>query len=129
MHEVEATRRTLLIRIACVGLIAVMGLFILSMGAYAENQKPRAVIDGDVKVKKGETVYLNGDLSSDPDGDTLRYTWSITSWPEGGQAFEGMGQRFQFDADAAGKYEVQLIVSDGVEDSDPCTLTVTVTEK
>jgi hypothetical protein len=117
------------LRIFYVGLIALATLCIIATVARAENKKPRAVIDGDVNVQVGDTVYLNGDLSSDPDGDTLRYTWSITSWPEGGQAFEGRDRRFQFDAPVAGKYEVRLVVNDGVEDSDPYTMTVTVTEK
>ena len=59
----------------------------------AANHHPIAVVNGDtskkvleVTVTPGKSVRLNASLSSDPDGDSLKYSWSFykepSSWKE-----------------------------------------------
>ncbi len=51
---------------------------LISIGA--SNGRPSAVIsspDPDLLVFPGETIYLNGSLSTDPDGDALIYSWFV----------------------------------------------------
>lgn len=110
------------------GLIIVAGLWIFPGNGLAENRKPLAVINGTLNVKVRETVYLNGTMSSDPDGDSLKYTWTVLSWPKSGIPLVGKSRRFQFDANTPGEYEIQLVVNDGSLDSDPVTVTVVVTD-
>jgi uncharacterized protein YkwD len=42
------------------------------------NQRPSATITATQQVTSGETVTLDGSGSSDPDGDTLSFSWSQT---------------------------------------------------
>jgi hypothetical protein len=98
----------------------------------ASNDKPIAVIEGTLKVKIGQTVYLNGNLSSDPNGDRLRFTWTLVSAPAGSTAQVG---KEKHDATlslypyTAGKYVIKLVVNDGHEDSEPAYATINVYEE
>jgi len=75
-------------------------------------------------------VTVDGFLSSDSDGDTLTYSWTVASQPDGGNAtlFTGApsNSRAIFKVEKEGDYIFQLIVNDGKEDSDPDTVKVTV---
>jgi len=51
-----------------------------------DNQAPVSKAGADQTVLVTDTVQLNGSGSSDVDGDTLSYTWSITSKPSGSNA-------------------------------------------
>jgi hypothetical protein len=124
----DGSMKKRLLTISCAGLIILGGLCMIPLNGLAENGKPTASIQGTFNVKAGETVYLDGTLSSDPDGDSLNYTWTVLSWPKQGNPLVGKGRRFQFDAGTAGKYEIQLVVNDGFADSDPVTVTVIVTD-
>lgn len=89
------------------------------------NGVPIAEAGLDKTVKLGDTVTLDGRLSSDPDGDSFSYIWSQTS-----------GTRFSlsssntatpsFVATAEGVYVFELKVYDGKDTSSPDTVTVTV---
>jgi mono/diheme cytochrome c family protein len=93
------------------------------------NQAPIADAGVDQNVSVGDTVRLNGSGSSDPDGDTLTYTWSLTA-PTGSTATLSDPAMVNptFVADVAGTYQAQLIVNDGTEDSAPDTVTITAQE-
>ena len=82
----------------------------------------------DQSVLLGATVTLDGSGSSDVDLDTLSYRWAITARPAGSSAVlsDPFAAQPSFAADAGGTFVVQLIVNDGVVDSDPDTATITV---
>ena len=73
------------------------------------------------------TQQLNGNASSDPDSDTLTYTWSVTSRPSGSTAAlsnTGIANP-TFKPDKPGTYVIQLIVNDGTVSSAADTVTLT----
>ncbi|MFT3931185.1 MAG: hypothetical protein QM709_12905 [Spongiibacteraceae bacterium] len=92
----------------------------------------------------GRTVTLAGGNSCDPNGDNLTYQWTVVSVPMSG-SLELLGKDSQgnaitkqnmlsnysianpaFEANFAGNYVFSLVVSDGVNTSDPSTVTVTI---
>ncbi len=92
-----------------------------------ENSAPVAEAGPDQSVLVGETVTLDASASIDVDGDTLTYSWSLTSLPVGSAATlsEPAAAAPTFDVDLPGEYVAQLIVNDGTEDSAPDTVTIT----
>ena len=92
----------------------------------ANNGAPRADAGLDQTVRVNETVRLNGAASSDPDGDTLTYTWVLQSRPAGSAAvLAGAGTlNPSFVADRPGNYTVSLVVSDGRLSSAADTVTI-----
>lgn len=78
-------------------------------------------------VSVGTSVVLSGSGSSDADGETLNYSWSLTSWP-GSTAPTLSGANTvapTFTPTVAGIYVVQLIVSDALASSSPQTVQIT----
>jgi hypothetical protein len=75
----------------------------------------------------GSTVTLDGSGSSDVDGQLLTYSWSLITVPEGSEAFlfdpTAVNPTFVIDQ-LGGDYVAQLIVNDGIEDSDPDTVSI-----
>ncbi len=78
------------------------------------NSPPVANAGINQTVHEGATVTLDGSKSSDPDGDSFTFAWSLTSRPEGSTA-QLSGQTAvspTLTTDAAGDYVAQLIVTD-----------------
>jgi hypothetical protein len=70
-------------------------------------------------------VNLNGGGSTDPDGDTLTFGWSLTTLPAGSSAtLTGPASETpSFVADVAGTYVATLVVNDGtLSDNDSVTI-------
>jgi hypothetical protein len=90
------------------------------------NVKPIANAGVNQSVIVGNTVSLDGSSSSDVNLDSLIYTWSLVSFPNGSLAAFDNTSAVQpsFVADLAGSYVVSLVVNDGFEDSDPSNITV-----
>ncbi len=76
----------------------------------------------------GTTVILQGNRSSDVDGDPLTFRWTFLTRPTGSQAtlLAPMAVNPAFVVDRPGTYVAQLIVNDGTLDSLPATVIITV---
>ena len=76
----------------------------------------------------GQLVTLNGSQSSDPEGATLAYQWTIISQP-GASAIKLNGATTvspTFTPLSLGQYVFQLVVNDGQLYSAPSTVTISV---
>lgn len=75
------------------------------------------------------TIVLDGSESSDPDGDTLNYTWTIKRIPDGSTATLNNSNeaRASITPDVVGQYVITLSVSDGIHNpvTDEVTLNIT----
>lgn len=90
------------------------------------NRKPIANAGADQSSFVGQSVRLDGSNSRDPDGDALTYRWSVSSVPAGSMASvsDAGAMKPQVEIDVAGTYVMQLIVSDGLLQSDPDTVVI-----
>src|SRR3989304_5627522 len=93
----------------------------------AANKAPVANAGPNQSVTNGDVVALDGSGSTDPEGDTLTYSWVMTSSPGGSNAALSSATAVSpsFTADLAGDYVMALIVNDGAADSAPDTVTGT----
>lgn len=93
------------------------------------NNTPVANAGSNQIVVAGTSVTLDGSASRDKDGDTLVYSWSISSKPSGSTAALSSATVVNptFTADLAGDYLLTLVVSDGKTTSSAATVTVTAT--
>src|SRR6185436_11734324 len=74
----------------------------------------------------GAVVTLDGTASTDPDGNTLSYSWAFDSQPSGSTASltNPTSVRPTFQVDAPGTYVVHLVVTDGSASSTPDTVVI-----
>ncbi|MBU2482098.1 MAG: cadherin-like domain-containing protein, partial [Proteobacteria bacterium] len=95
------------------------------------NDPPAANAGSDQQVTRTSTVVLDGTGSNDIDGDTLSYQWSFVSKPAGSIAAFSDPSSVNpfFVADISGRYELELIVNDGTENSAPDTVSITVSPR
>jgi hypothetical protein len=91
-----------------------------------KNAPPVADAGPDQTVSVGQLVQLGGSGSTDADGDSLTYTWTLVSKPADSTAEldEPTSAQPTFVVDEPGSYEVQLVVHDGVEDGEPDTVVI-----
>lgn len=96
----------------------------------SSNAAPVANAGSDQSIFLGETVQLNGGDSSDPEGDSISYQWSIDSAPQGSLASLSNSQVSDpsFTPDIVGTYSVSLVVSDAGSSSTADSVTITVNE-
>jgi len=93
------------------------------------NSVPVANAGPAQSVAAGTTVQLDGTGSTDADGNSLHFAWSILSKPAGSAAFlsDTTVPNPVFVADKAGDYVAQLIVNDGHFYSTASTVTISST--
>src|SRR5262249_15578401 len=93
------------------------------------NVKPVANAGTNQSVAVGTQVTLDGSASSDANGDSITYLWSLTSVPSGSAAALANPTSVAptFTPDVQGTYVAGLVVNDGLISSDPSTVTVSAT--
>lgn len=93
-----------------------------------DNSAPTAEAGNPQTISIGDTAYLNGSDSSDPDGDGLDFLWEVVSAPAGAQS--GLAGETTItptlSPDTEGNYSVELTVTDpgGLSDSDEVVIGV-----
>ncbi|GFO57631.1 hypothetical protein GMSM_46380 [Geomonas sp. Red276] len=102
---------------------------IIIVTAGSSNLPPTARAGTDRTVATGSTVILDGGGSSDPNGDSLTFGWTLMTKPTGSAAIlsNPTSSISTFVADVAGDYTVQLVVNDGIINSEPTLVTVHAT--
>jgi hypothetical protein len=92
-----------------------------------ENTIPIANAGPDQTAYVSDVVTLDGSASSDADGNSLTYLWSITSAPPGSAATlsDPAAVYPTFTIDLFGDYQISLTVNDGFDNSIPDTVLVT----
>jgi len=99
----------------------------VTVTASNANVAPVANAGNNQNVTTSSRVILNGALSSDANGDTLTYAWTISSKPAGSSATLAGATTANptFTADRAGNYVIALIVNDGTVNSASSSVTIT----
>ncbi|WNO10729.1 PKD domain-containing protein [Teredinibacter sp. KSP-S5-2] len=92
------------------------------------NTRPIADAGRDQSINVGNRVSLDGSGSSDPDGDSLTYRWSMISQPSGSNLSLDQASTVAsgFKPVEVGTYVIQLIVNDGQMDSAPDSVVIEV---
>jgi len=91
------------------------------------NYAPTANAGNDKNYLTGTSITLDGTGSSDPNGDTFTYSWTLNSRPGGSSAVLS-GETTStpsFTADLDGDYAIGLVVNDGSLSSTEDVVTIT----
>ena len=100
----------------------------MKVGGGITGGPPVADAGPDVMGRLGQLTPVDGRGSADPDGDPITFAWRFTALPtQSAPAFVGTATtQASFRPDQLGRYEVELVVSDGFYDSDPDVAAVDV---
>ena len=92
-----------------------------------ENSRPEADAGRNQSAIVGETIILDGRASSDVDGDSLKFTWSLAEIPDDSATAlsDPASISPRFNVDVLGSYVAQLVVSDSTRDSISESLIIT----
>jgi hypothetical protein len=90
-----------------------------------DNTAPVAIAGEDQTAYAGEVITLDGSGSYDNNNDVLSYSWSQLSGPVV-ELTNSNSAAPSFTAETAGSYEFELIVSDGILESQPDTVTIII---
>jgi hypothetical protein len=108
-------------------------LSVVTVSAEIENSAPVANAGPTQRVylsllNNSVTVTLDGTGSTDANGDTLTYKWTLTTRPTGSAATlsSTTASKPTFNAEVAGIYVATLVVNDGKVDSAISTVAVQV---
>jgi len=98
----------------------------ITITATNTNQPPQANAGSNQEVSISTLVTLDGSGSSDPDGDTISsYLWTQTSGPTAALS-DNTTSMPTFTPTETGTYIFSLVVNDGILDSSPDSVTITV---
>jgi hypothetical protein len=91
-----------------------------------KNGPPVANAGLDQKVSVGDTVTLDGTGSTDEDGDSLTFSWSLSQVPANSLAELSNPDAANptFEIDEPGTYVAELTVNDGTLDSNPSSVVI-----
>jgi len=94
------------------------------------NIAPVANAGDDQAIFLGNTVTVSGEKSSDADGGTLGYSWSLSTLPDGSVSVLSSSTELvtSFVADVAGLYVVSLMVNDANANSETDSVNLVVSE-
>ena len=103
---------------------------VVSVLASVANSAPVAKAGANQNVVVGTTITLDGTASSDANGDTLTYKWSLLYKPTNSLASltSASSSKPTFTADTVGTYVVSLVVNDGQVDSATVSSTTVIAE-
>lgn len=95
-----------------------------------ENHAPIAIAGNDITIAEGSQLQLDGNNSYDPENVSLSFEWLIAQMPQGSNASISATDVATpvFTPDLPGMYTIQLVVSDGMQQSDPGVMIVHVEE-
>jgi len=110
--------------ISAILIVLLMGLAAMAVPTLsAVNHPPVAVAGPDKLAGVGETVYFDGSGSSDPDGNSLNYSWDFDD--ANGITADATGAVSSYTYMDEGTFTVTLTVSDGnLTDTDTAKVTV-----
>jgi transcription elongation GreA/GreB family factor len=105
-------------------------LAVVSILASVANSAPVAKAGSNQNVVVGTSITLDGTASTDANGDTLTYRWSLLYKPSTSLATLSSTSvsKPTFTADAVGTYVASLIVNDGKADSAAVASTTVIAE-
>ncbi len=94
------------------------------------NTTPVANAGADQTLFVGSVITLSAELSSDADGDSLEYSWSIATLPDGSVATLSSETSIvtSFLGDVAGTYIISLMVNDALANSEVDSVNITVSD-
>ncbi|WOH38230.1 PKD domain-containing protein [Thalassotalea fonticola] len=92
------------------------------------NVAPIANAGTDQVITLGETITLSAKNSSDEEGSSLIYIWTLQTAPGNSDtgSVQSSEESFEFTPDVSGEYNFSLTVNDGEQDSEPVKITIFV---
>jgi hypothetical protein len=112
-----------------IGCVAFLLALLLPSVARASGLSPVAEAGIGLLAYPGDEVELNGEGSSDPEGDALTYEWTQTGGAEVPLSDTGTPYpllQIPEDGSVAGTLRFTLVVNDGTSDSAPDTVEIVV---
>jgi hypothetical protein len=97
--------------------MSIVAAAVLALGSCALCNKPPVVVISYTPTdpRESDDIYLDATQTTDPEGDTLTFTWSLPEVPEfsSSEIDDPDNPETYFYADLDGDYVVRLVVSDG----------------
>lgn len=94
------------------------------------NAEPVVNVDSEFYVTEGDSLTLDASASSDADNDALTFMWAVISSPATSNVTfdDSTLATPTITPQVLGEYILELVISDGVDTSEPKQISITVTE-